>query len=118
MSRTKNGIKSRRRHKKWLKLAKGFCGRRSKIFKMAKLAVIHALTYSYIGRKQKKRDFRRLWMIRISSAVKEHNFSYSKFIHGLKKSNIEIDRKILSVLACEDSNTFAKLVDTSKSALN
>lgn len=118
MPRTKSGIKNRRRHKKWLKLSKGFCGRRSKIFKMAKLAVIHALTYSYIGRKQKKRNFRRLWMSRIGCAVKEHNFSYSKFIYGLKKSNIDLDRKILSLLACEDAHTFSKLVETSKSALD
>jgi len=118
MSRTKCGVKNRRKHNKWLKLAKGFCGRRSKIFKMAKLAVIHALTYSYIGRKKKKRDFRTLWNTRISSAAKSYGFSYSKFIHGLKKSNIELDRKVLSAIACEDTNAFKKLVDISKSALS
>lgn len=117
MSRTKGGVKSRRTHKKWMKLSKGFCGRRSKIFKMAKLAVIHSLQYAYIGRKNKKRSFRSLWLSRISAAVKEHNFSYSKFIHGLKKSNVELDRKILASIACEDSKTFSSLVETSKAAL-
>jgi large subunit ribosomal protein L20 len=117
MSRAKGGVKTKNRHKRWLKLAKGFCGRRSRAFKIAKLAVIHALSYSYVGRKLNKRNMRSLWNSRISAATKELNFSYSKFIHGLKKSNIELDRKILASIAAEDSRTFKTLVEKSRVAI-
>jgi len=117
MARAKGGAKTKNRHKKWLKLAQGFCGRRSKIFKTGKLAVIHALAYAYVGRKKNKRNMRQLWNTRIGAASKEHLLSYSKFIFGLKKSNIELDRKVLAAIACEDSATFASLVKISRSAI-
>lgn len=110
MARAKGGYKLKNRHKSWLKLAKGFCGRRSKIFKTAKLAVIHALAYAYIGRKKHKREMRALWNIRIGAAAKNNGTSYSKFMGGLKKSNIELDRKVLAAIASEDAKTFTSLV--------
>jgi large subunit ribosomal protein L20 len=114
MPRAKGGVKTKNRHKKWLKLAKGFCGRRSKAFRVAKLAVIHALYYAYIGRRLKKRNMRQLWNIRIGAATKNFGLSYSKFIGGLKKSNIELDRKILAAIASEDTKTFETLVEKSR----
>jgi large subunit ribosomal protein L20 len=118
MARVKGGFTSRRRHKKWLKLAKGFCGRRSKAFKTAKLAVIHALAYAYVGRRLRKRDMRRLWNSRISAAAKENNYSYSKLMGGLKKSNILLDRKVLAAIAADDSKTFGSLVNISREAIS
>lgn len=118
MARAKGGFKLKNRHKTWLKLAKGFCGRRSKIFKTAKLAVIHALTYAYVGRKKNKRNMRALWNIRIGAAAKINGSSYSKLIFGLKKSSIELDRKVLAAIASEDAKTFASLVKVSQAATN
>ncbi|MBN1114594.1 MAG: 50S ribosomal protein L20 [Oligoflexia bacterium] len=117
MSRAKGGYKTRRRRNKWLKLAKGFVGRRSNVFKIAKLAVIHALQYSYGSRKRKKRMMRQLWNTRIGAAAKMNGFSYSRLIHGLKKSGIELDRKILASIAADDSGTFSTLVETSRKAI-
>lgn len=114
MARAKGGFKRKNRHGNWLKLAKGFCGRRSRIFKTAKLAVIHALAYAYIGRKKYKRDMRSLWNIRIGAAAKKNGVSYSKFMGGLRKSNIELDRKVLAAIAAEDSSAFTSLVKVSK----
>lgn len=114
MPRTKGGIVTRRRHKKWLKLAAGYRGSRSRKFKIAKLAVIHALSYAYIGRKKLKRNMRQLWNTRIGIAAHNNGLSYSKFIHGLKVNNIELDRKILSAISTEDTNTFEYLVDIAK----
>jgi len=114
MSRAKRGFKLKNRHKKILKLAKGFCGRRSEIFKTAKLAVIHALAYAYVGRKKLKRNMRQLWNIRIGAAAKLNGTSYSKFIYGLKKANIELDRKVLAAIAAEDAKTFASLAKISR----
>lgn len=117
MARAKGGSKTKNRHKKWLKLAKSFCGRRSTIIKTGKLAVIHALAYAYVGRKKNKRNMRQLWNTRISAASKENQLAYSRFINGLKKANVELDRKVLAAIACEDARTFATLVKISRSAL-
>jgi len=117
MSRVKGGNVSRKRRKKTLELAKGFRGARSKLFRTAKNAVIKALTYSYRDRRRRKRDFRKLWILRINAAVREHDLSYSKFMDGLKKANIELDRRVLAVLAIEDAKAFADLVGTAKMAL-
>lgn len=118
MARAKGGVKTKNSHKKWLKLAKSFCGRRSKIIKTGKLAVIHALAYAYVGRKKNKRNMRQLWTTRINAASKEHQLAYSKFINGLKKANVELDRKVLAAIASEDAKTFASLVQISRSAGN
>ena len=105
----KRGFKARRRRKKILKLAKGFRGGRSKLFRTAADAVDKALSYAYRDRKVRKRDFRRLWIIRINAGARMNNISYSKFIHGLKQANIEIDRKVLAELAVSDPGTFSQL---------
>ncbi len=107
--RIKRGFKARRRRKKILKLAKGFRGGRSKLFRTAADAVDKALSYAYRDRKVRKRDFRRLWIIRINAGARMNNISYSKFIHGLKQANIEIDRKVLAELAVSDPGTFSQL---------
>jgi large subunit ribosomal protein L20 len=118
MARAKGGFKLKNRHKTWMKLAQGFCGRRSRVFKTAKLAVIHALSYAYVGRKKNKRNMRALWNIRIGAASKLNGTSYSRFIYGLKKSNIQLDRKVLAAIASEDAKTFASLVKVSQAAAN
>ena len=117
MARVKGGFVTRRRRKKILKLAKGFRGQRSKLFRSAKNAVIKSLTYAYRDRRRRKRDFRRLWVIRINAAVREYGLSYSRFIYGLHLANISLDRKILSHLAIEDNQAFAKIVESVKAAL-
>lgn len=114
MSRVKRGIVLKRKHNKFLELAKGYRGTKSRIYKKAHEAVLHAGEYAYSGRKQKKRDFRRLWIIRISSACKELNTSYKEFIHLLKMNNILLDRKVLSEIIASDFNTFKKLVEKAK----
>ena len=110
MARATRGVKGRRRHKKWLKLAKGAQGRRSKIIKAAKATVEKALRHAYRDRRLKKRNYRRLWIVRINAAVRPHGLSYSRFIAGLKKHDIEIDRKMLADIAVNDTNAFAALV--------
>ena len=112
MSRVKGGNVSRKRRKKTLELAKGFRGARSKLFRTAKNAVIKALTYSYRDRRRRKRDFRKLWILRINAAVREHDLSYSKFMDGLKKAHIELDWRVLAALAFVDAKAFAVLVGT------
>ena len=107
--RIKRGFKARRRRKKVLKLAKGFRGGRSKLFRTAADAVDKALAYAYRDRKVRKRDFRRLWIVRINAGARMNNISYSKFIHGLKQANVEIDRKVLAELAVSDPGTFSQL---------
>ncbi len=109
--RIKRGFKARKRRNKILKLAKGFRGGRSKLFRTAADAVDKALSYAYRDRKVRKRDFRRLWIARINAAVRMHNVSYSRFIHGLKSANIELDRKILAELAISDPSGFTSLVN-------
>ncbi len=110
MSRVKRGVTSHRRHKSLLEKAKGYRGGRSKLILEAKQAVIHAGADAYRGRKEKKRQMRSLWIIRLSAALDEHNVSYSKFIGGLKKNNIELDRKVLSQIAYEDPQAFEAIV--------
>jgi len=109
--RVKRGFKANRRRKKILKLAKGYRGGRSKLFRTALNAVDKALMYAYRDRKARKRDFRRLWIARINAAARMNNLSYSKFIHGLKLANIEIDRKVLAELAVSDPPGFAKIAE-------
>jgi large subunit ribosomal protein L20 len=103
--------------KKILKLAKGYRGGRSKLFRTAKSAVIKALTYAYRDRRRRKRDFRRLWVIRINAGVREHGMSYSRFIYGLKQANISLDRRVLANLAMEDPQAFAEVVKLAKAAI-
>lgn len=117
MPRVKRGVTARARHKKVLKQAKGYYGARSRVFRAAKQAVIKAGQYAYIGRKQRKRQFRSLWIIRINAAAHEHNLSYSKFMAGLKRANIAIDRKILADMAVNDKPSFAMIADKVTSAL-
>jgi len=107
--RIKRGFKARRRRKKVLKLAKGFRGGRSKLFRTAADAVDKALMYAYRDRKARKRDFRRLWITRINAAARMNNLSYSKFMHGLKLADIELDRKVLAELAISDPAGFAQI---------
>ncbi|MDD2268569.1 MAG: 50S ribosomal protein L20 [Eubacteriales bacterium] len=117
MARIKAAINTRKRRKKVLKLAKGYWGAKSKHFKMAKQAVMKSGNYAYIGRKQKKRDFRALWITRISAQAKVNGINYSRFMNGLKKSGIDLNRKMLSEIAVYDKEAFAKLVETAKAAL-
>lgn len=117
MARVKRGVVSRRKHKKILKQAKGYYGARSRTIKVAKQAVMKAGQYAYRDRRQKKRDFRGLWIIRINAGAREFGLSYSRFIAGLKKANIDIDRKILAELAVFDKNAFQALVENAKAAL-
>lgn len=115
--RVKGAMMTRKRRNKMLKLAKGYWGSKSKHFKMAKQAVMKSGNYAYIGRKQKKRDFRSLWITRISAQCKLCGINYSRFINGLKKSGIDLNRKMLSELAIQDKEAFASLVETAKAAL-
>ena len=117
MPRTKHSVASHRKKKKIFKLAKGYTGGRSKLYRTAREAVNRALAYSYRDRKVRKRDFRRLWITRINAAARMHGLSYSKFISGLKKSNIEINRKVLAELAVNDQEGFSKLAEIAKEAL-
>jgi len=116
MARIKRAVTTRKRRKRILKLAKGYWGSKSKHFKMANQAVMKSLTYAYIGRKQKKRDFRRLWIMRINAACKANDMNYSRFMHGLKLSGINLNRKMLSEMAIHEPEAFTKLVQTAKEA--
>ncbi len=117
MARVKGAMMTRKRRKKVLKLAKGYWGSKSRHFKMAKQAVMKSGNYAYIGRKQRKRDFRRLWITRISAACKLNGMNYSTFMHGLKMAGVEINRKMLSEIAIADPQAFAALVEKAKAAL-
>ncbi len=117
MARIKGAIMTRKRRKKVLKLAKGYFGAKSKLFKTAKEAVMKSGNYAYIGRRLKKRDFRRLWITRISAAAKINGMNYSTFMNGLKKAGIELNRKMLAELAVEDAAAFASLAEKAKAAL-
>jgi large subunit ribosomal protein L20 len=114
MPRVKTGTVRRARHKKILKMAKGFYSGRRKHFRKAKEAVEHALVYAYRDRKRKKRDFRKLWIIRINAACRLNGTTYSKFMNGLKVANIELDRKILADMAMNDASGFASLVENTQ----
>lgn len=116
MPRAKGGPKTRRRHKRMLKLASGFVGGR-KLYKQARSTLEKGLTYAYRDRKQKKRDFRALWVARINALVREHGMSYSRFINGLKRANVALDRKQLAALAMARDPLFAELVRTAENAL-
>jgi len=116
MARIKGALMTRKRRKKVLKLAKGYFGAKSKHFKMAKQAVYKSGQYAYIGRKQKKRNFRSLWITRISAACKMNGMNYSTFMNGLKKAGIELNRKILSEIAINDPAGFTALVEKAKAA--
>lgn len=118
MARVKGAIMTRKRRKKVLKLAKGYFGAKSRLFKTAKEAVMKSGNYAYIGRKQKKRDFRRLWITRISAAAKINGMNYSTFMNGLKRAGIEMNRKMLAELAVNDAAGFATLADQAKTALS
>ncbi len=109
MPRVKRGVTARSRHKKILKAAKGYYGARSRVFRVAKQAVIKASQYAYRDRKQRKRDFRSLWITRINAAAREHGLSYSRLISGLKKASIDLDRKVLADMAVHDKEAFAEL---------
>ena len=117
MARVKGALNTRKRHKKILKLAKGFYGAQSKQFRTANQAVMKSGQYAYIGRKQKKRDFRRIWITRISAACKANGINYSTFMNGLKKADIDLNRKMLSEIAISDPTAFSTLVEMAKSAL-
>ena len=117
MARVKGAMMTRKRRNKTLKLAKSYWGSKSRHFKMAKQAVAKSGAYSYVSRKLKKRDFRQLWIARISAAVAPYGINYSRFIYGLKKSGIEMNRKALSELAIADPEAFKVLVETAKKAL-
>lgn len=117
MARVKTGVVRRRRHKKVLKLARGFFSARHKHFRKAKEQLERSLVYAYRDRRQKKRDFRRLWIVRINAACRLNDLSYSRFMNGLKKANIKLDRKILADLAMNDAKAFAALAKQAKDAL-
>ena len=116
MARVKGAMMARKRRNKTLKLAKGYWGAKSKLFKTAKEAVMKSGQYAYIGRKQRKRDFRRLWIARINAAAKQNGMNYSTFMHGLKVAGIQINRKMLSEMAINDAVAFAALCDIAKKA--
>ena len=117
MARVKRGVTARRRHKKVLHLAKGYYNARRKVFRVAKQAVIKAQQYAYIGRKQKKRNFRSLWITRINAAARLNGLSYSRFMNGLLKAGITLDRKVLADIAVHDAAGFAALAEKAKGAL-
>ncbi len=117
MARIKRAVNSRKNHKKVLKLAKGYYGGRSKLFKTANESVMRALRNAYIGRKLKKRDFRALWIARINAASRLSNLSYSRFMNGMKLAGIDINRKMLSEIAINDPKAFAELVEVAKKQL-
>ena len=116
MARVKKGVTARKRHKKVIKQAKGFYGQKSRNFKAANPAVMRALRSAYVGRKNKKREYRRLWIARINAAARANGISYSKFMNGLKKSGIEMNRKMMSEMAIYDPAGFAVLCETAKKA--
>ena len=117
MARVKKAMNARKKHKKVLKLAKGFRGSRSKLYRPANTFVMKALKNAYIGRKLKKRDFRKLWIARINAGCRMNDMSYSQFMHGLKVANINLNRKVLADLALTDEKAFAELVNTAKKAI-
>lgn len=117
MARVKRGVQARRRHKKILKLAKGYYGARSRSYKVAMQAVIKAGQYAYRDRRTRKRQFRRLWVVRINAGARQHGLSYSRMINGLKKASVEVDRKVLADLAVRDKAAFGALAEKAKASL-
>jgi large subunit ribosomal protein L20 len=116
MSRVKGGVRTRARHKKILKLAKGYFGGKSKLFRIANQAVMKSLSYAYRDRKAKKRDFRQLWISRINAAARMNGMSYSRFMNSLKKAGVNLNRKVLADMAVNDEQGFAQLVESVKNA--
>ena len=117
MARIKGGVNAKKKHNRVLKLAKGYRGARSKQYRVAKQSVMRALTSAYAGRKQRKRQFRQLWIARINAAARMNGLSYSKFMHGLKLAGVEVNRKMLSEMAISDAEGFTSLVELAKSKL-
>ncbi|HEY8417249.1 MAG TPA: 50S ribosomal protein L20 [Limnochordales bacterium] len=117
MSRVKGGVVTRRRHKKILKLAKGYWGRKSKTFRAANQQVLKSLTYAYRDRRNRKREFRRLWITRINAAARSQGLSYSRLINGLHKAGVAVDRKMLADLAVHDQEAFGQLVNVARQQL-
>ena len=117
MARVKGGLGAKKRHNRTLKLAKGYRGARYKQYRVAKQSVMRALTSSYAGRKERKRQFRQLWIARINAAARINGLSYSQFMHGLKLANVDLNRKVLADMAVTDAAGFAKLVEVAKSKL-
>ena len=117
MARIKGGLNARKRHNRTLKLAKGYYGARSKQYRIAKQSVMRALASAYAGRKQRKRDFRRLWIARINAAARLNGMNYSNFMHGLKLAQVDINRKMLADIAVNDPEGFSALAETAKAAL-
>ena len=117
MARIKGGLNAKKKHKRILKLAKGYRGARSKQYRVAKQSVMRALEESYTGRKQRKREFRRLWIARINASARINGLSYSKFMYGLKLAQIDVNRKMLSEMAISDPEGFAQLAEVAKSKL-
>ncbi len=117
MARIKGGMNAKKKHNRVLKLAKGYRGARSKQYRVAKQSVMRALTSSYAGRKQRKRQFRQLWIARINAAARMNGLSYSKFMYGLKTAGVEINRKILADMAVNDADGFTKLAELAKSKI-
>ena len=117
MARIKGGLNAKKKHNRILKMAKGYRGARSKQYRIAKQSVMRALTSSYAGRKERKRQFRQLWIARINAAARINGLSYSKFMYGLKQAGVEMNRKILSDMAISDAEGFAKLAELAKSKL-
>ncbi len=117
MARIKGGLNAKKKHNRVLKLAKGYRGARSKQYRVAKQSVMRALASSYAGRKERKRQFRQLWIARINAAARMNGLSYSKFMYGLKKAGVVLDRKVLSDLAINDAEGFTKLTEMAKSQL-
>ena len=117
MARIKGGMNARKKHNRVLKLAKGYRGARSKQYRVAKQSVMRALTSAYAGRKERKRQFRQLWIARINAAARLNGLSYSQFMHGLKLANVDLNRKVLADMAVTDAAGFAKLVDVAKAEL-
>ena len=117
MARIKGGMNARRKHNRVLKMAKGYRGARSKQYRVAKQSVMRALTSSYAGRKQRKRQFRQLWIARINAAARLNGLSYSRFMYGLKLADVQMNRKMLAEMAVNDAEGFAKLADVAKAKL-
>ena len=115
--RIKRGVNAVKKRRKILKLAKGYFGAKSKNYRIARQAVMKSFNYAYIGRRLKKRDFRNLWIARINAGARANGMSYSKFMYGLKKANVELNRKVLADIAVNDAQSFAKLVETAKASL-
>ena len=118
MARVKGGMNARKKHNRVLKMAKGYRGARSKQYRIAKQSVMRALTSAYAGRKQRKRQFRQLWIARINAAARMNGLSYSRFMYGLKTAGVEMNRKILADMAVNDAPAFTSLAETAKNALN